>query len=165
MKWRIRVLLYWRSRLWDLICIFPGKQHPIWKPWLPTCLLTHEPSPPSWASSKIQPGCCWSSKGWVQSEALWNVYVPALGCLQSYSELFDSSQHRLAAVYLSLFPTGFVCTIRPAERRSERAASPPLSQAATRASGAKGSMTWYRKCSGLTDAISISKLSAEPAPL
>lgn len=143
--------------------IFPGKFLPIWKPWLPTCLFFHEPSPPSWANSRIQPGCCWSSKGWMHREALQNVYVPALGCLQSCSWLFDSSQHRLAAVYLSQFPTDFVCTIRPAGRRSERAASPR--RAATRVSGAKGSMTLYRKCSGLTDAIRISKLSAEPAHL
>lgn len=43
-----------------------------------------------------------------------DVYVPARGCLQSYAELFDSSQHRLASVYLSQFPTGFLHIIRAA---------------------------------------------------
>lgn len=88
-------------------------------------------------SPQVHPGCCRSSTGWVHGEPRWNVYVPAQGCLQSYSRLFDSLQHCLAAVYLSLFPTGFVCTIRAAKRRSERAASPVLHWAATRGSEAK----------------------------
>lgn len=54
--------------------------------------------------------------------ACWDVYVPAQGCLQSYTELFDSLQHHLASVYLSQFPIGFVCTIRAALRGSKRAA-------------------------------------------
>lgn len=88
-------------------------------------------------SPQVHSGCCWGSMGWVHGEPRWNVYVPAQGCLQSYSRMFDSLQHRLATVYLSLFPTGFVCTIRAAERRSKRAAPLVLHQAATQGSEAK----------------------------
>lgn len=63
---------------------------------------------------------CAAVRAECMARACWDVYVPAQGCLQSYTELFDSLQHRLASVYLSQFPTGFVCTIRAAQRGSKR---------------------------------------------
>lgn len=77
------------------------------------------PPPQSWLScwlSLVHHGCLWSSRDWeCKGSACWDVYVPAQGCLQSYTALFDSLQHRLACVYLSQFPTGFVCKIRAAQ--------------------------------------------------
>lgn len=86
------------------------------------------PPPPSWPSCwlpLVHHGCPWSSRDReCKGSACWDVYVPAQGCIQSYTELFDSLQHRLASVYLSQFPTGFVCTIRAAQRGSKRAIPP-----------------------------------------
>lgn len=57
---------------------------------------------------------CAAVRAECMARACRDVYVPTRGCLQSYAEQFDSSQHRLASVYLSQFPTGFLHIIRAA---------------------------------------------------
>lgn len=60
---------------------------------------------------------CAAVRAECMARAFGDVYVPSQSCLQSYAELFDSLQHRLASVYLSQFPTGFLHIIRAARNR------------------------------------------------
>lgn len=89
-KWcyetKIKVLLNWRSKLWELIHIFPGEKSPHLETM--TCLLTHEPSLPSWTSSNIQPGWlqqCRARPSEMFTFQRWVVFNHAAGCLTAHS--------------------------------------------------------------------------------
>lgn len=98
--------------------------------WLPAFLLsTSHKAPrlhlaPAAGSLWSIMAACAAVRAECMARAFRDVYVPSQSCLQSYAELFDSLQHRLASVYLSQFPTGFLHIIRAA--RSEEGNSSVL---------------------------------------
>lgn len=94
------------------------------------------PSRPPWLPD------CETSRAESKARACRDVYASAQDCPQSYTELFDRSQHCLASVYLCQFPKGFVCSIRAALRRK----IPTFSiSAATQRNGPERIITWNTK--------------------
>lgn len=93
----------WDCEAW--CCTYPGKVSPfrsLMQVWLPTCLLSHKPSPPSWPGCRLPPGpprllpkqhglsawwapleCLRSSSGLssIIQQAVWQLAAPPGRCL------------------------------------------------------------------------------------